>query len=137
MVNHDGGDGTAPDPPVWSAGALTKRTLLPGPPAIWDSEWVNVPATAISADDIAHGPILLVFWLNGLLSWAPFIGLLVVWILGLVVSRMLNYLFFTSFGLVRGCLWRRLIQVIFPISVLAGPFGQALIFGALVVSLLP
>ena len=45
VVNHDGRDGTAPDPLVWSAGALPKmrrlvhavrdRALLPGPPAIW------------------------------------------------------------------------------------------------------
>ena len=75
MVNHDGGDGPAPDPLVWSAGALLKRrrlvhavrdrALLPGPPAIWDSEWVNVPASAISADDIASWPYtsaLLVQW---------------------------------------------------------------------------
>ena len=52
MVNHHGRDGTAPDPLVWSAGALPKRrrlvhavldwAFLPGPPGIWDSEWVNV-----------------------------------------------------------------------------------------------
>ena len=58
-------------------------------------------------------PILLVCWLSGLLSWALFIGLLVVWILGLLVSLMLNCLFFMSLGLVRGCLWRRLILAIF------------------------
>ena len=44
VVNHDGRDGTAPDPLVWSAGALPKRrrlvhavrdgALLPGPPGI-------------------------------------------------------------------------------------------------------
>ena len=48
VVNHDGGIGTAPDPLVWSAGALPKRrrlvhavrdrAFLPGPPGIWDSE---------------------------------------------------------------------------------------------------
>ena len=42
VVNHDGGIGTAPDPLVWSAGALPKRrrlvhavrdrAFLPGPP---------------------------------------------------------------------------------------------------------
>ena len=62
--NHDGNDGTAPDPLVWSAGALPKRRRLvhavrdraffPGPPGIWDSEWVNVPASALCAEDIAH-----------------------------------------------------------------------------------
>ena len=66
VVNHDGRDGTAPDPLVWSAGALPKRrrvvhpvrdrAFLPRPPGIWDSEWVNVLASAISADDVAHWP---------------------------------------------------------------------------------
>ena len=28
VVNHDGSDGTAPDPTVWSAGALPKRRRL-------------------------------------------------------------------------------------------------------------
>ena len=64
MVNHDGREGTAPDPLVWSAGARPKsrrvvhavrdRAFLPGPPGIWDSEWVTVPATAICVDDIAQ-----------------------------------------------------------------------------------
>ena len=48
VVNHDGRDGIAPDPLVWSAGAHPKRrrlvhavrdqAFLPGPPNIWDSE---------------------------------------------------------------------------------------------------
>ena len=51
VVNHDGTDGTAPDPLVWSAGSLPKRrrlvhavrdrAFLPGPPPIWESEWLN------------------------------------------------------------------------------------------------
>ena len=75
MVNHDGMDGTAPDPLVWSAGALSKRrrhavrdrAFLPGPPGIWDSEWVSVPASAICAEDIALWPCtpgLLVKWVS-------------------------------------------------------------------------
>ena len=66
VVNHDGLGGTAPDPLVWSAGALPKRrrlvdavrdrAFLPGPPGIWDSEWVIVPAAAICAEDLAHWP---------------------------------------------------------------------------------
>ena len=75
VVNHDGRGGTASDPLVWSAGAHPKRrrlvhavrdrAFLPGPPGIGDSEWVNVPASAITADDIAHWPLFhLVFWLN-------------------------------------------------------------------------
>ena len=77
VVYRDGGDGTAPDPRVWSAGALPERrhlvhavrdrALLRGPPAIWESEWVNVPESAISADDIASWPYtsgLLVKWVE-------------------------------------------------------------------------
>ena len=30
--------------------------LLPGPPGIGDSGWVNYPASAICAEDIAHWP---------------------------------------------------------------------------------
>ena len=66
VVNHDGRDGTAPDPLVWSAGDLPKRrrlvhavrdwAFLPGPPGIWHSEWFQVPAAAICAEDIAFWP---------------------------------------------------------------------------------
>ena len=82
VVNHDGRDGTAPDPLVWSAGARPKRrrlvhafrnrAFLPGPPGIWDSEWFAVSATAICADDIAHWP-----YIPGLLvKWVAFLGTL-------------------------------------------------------------
>ena len=77
VVNHDGRDGTAPDPLVWSAGAHPKRrrlvhafrdrAFLPGPPDIWDSEWINVPACAVCAEDIASWPYtpgLLVKWVS-------------------------------------------------------------------------
>ena len=84
MVNHDDLGGTVPDPLVWSAGALRKRrrlvhavrdrAFLPGPPGIWDSDWVNIPASAISAADIAlrpYTPGLLVKWVSFLagLHW--------------------------------------------------------------------
>ena len=152
MVNHDGRDGTAPDPLVWSAGAHPKRrrlvhavrdrASLPGPPGIWDSEWVHVPASAICAEDIAHWPYttgLLVKWLP---FWALCIGLLVVWILELVVFLMRSCSFFVSFWAgERGCLLRELILVIFGQGVQFQcrlfRFVQALIFGALVDSLLP
>ena len=81
VVNHDGGTGSAPDPLVWSAGALPKRrrlvhavrdrALLPGPLGLWDSDWVNIPASAISAADIAlwpYTPGLLVKWVSFLAS---------------------------------------------------------------------
>ena len=66
MADHDGRDGTALDPLVWSAGGLPKRrrlvhavgdrAFLPGPLGIWDSEWVTVPASAICAENIAQWP---------------------------------------------------------------------------------
>ena len=81
VVNHDGRDGPAPDPLVWSAGALPKRhrlvhavrgrAFLPGPPGSWLSERFQVPATAICAEDIAlwpHTPGLLVKWVSFLSS---------------------------------------------------------------------
>ena len=79
-----GGMVPAPDPLVWSAGARPKRrrlvhavrdrAMLPGPPAIWESGWVSVPASAIGADDVAHWPYttgLLVMWVAflGTLHW--------------------------------------------------------------------
>ena len=81
VVNHDGRGGTAPDPLVWSAGALHKRrrlvhavrdrAFLPGPPGIWHSEWFQVPAAAICAEDIAlwpYTPGLFVKWVSFLNS---------------------------------------------------------------------
>ena len=82
MVNLHGSNGSAPDALVWSAGALPKRrrlvhavrdrAFLPGPPVLEDSEWVNVPASAICAEDIAHWPCT-----TGLLvKWVAFLGTL-------------------------------------------------------------
>ena len=81
VVNHDDLGGTAPDPLVWSAGALHKRrrlvhavrdrAFLPGPPGIWHSEWFQIPAAAICAEDIALWPYtlgLLVKWVSFLKS---------------------------------------------------------------------
>ena len=57
--------------------------MLPGPRATWASGWINVPASAIGAQDVAHRPysVSLLVKLAGLLS---------VLILGLVVSPMLS-----------------------------------------------
>ena len=38
------------------AHAVRDSAFLPEPPGIWDSEWVNVPASAILAEDIAYWP---------------------------------------------------------------------------------
>ena len=150
-ISRDGNNGTAPDPMVWSAGALPKRrrlvhavrdlAMLLGPPAFWLGGWVAGPAVDIGAEDVAQcGPTLLVFWSNGLPSLVLCIGLLLVWILGLVVSRMLDCLFFTSYGLERGCPWKGLILGISStresnFSVGCSVLVQALIFGVPVVSL--
>ena len=82
VVNHDGGEGTAPDPLVWSVGARPKRrrlvhavrdlASLPGPPGIWDSGWVHVPASAICAEDIAQWP----YTAGLLVKWVAFLGTL-------------------------------------------------------------
>ena len=81
VVNHDGRSGTAPDPLVWSAGALHKRrrlvhavrdrAFLPGPPGIWCSEWFQIPAAVVCAEDIGlwpYTPGLLVKWVSFLNS---------------------------------------------------------------------
>ena len=80
VVNHDGREGNAPDPMVWSAGAHPKRrrlvhavrdrAFLPGPPGIWGSEWISVPASAVCAEDIAQWPYTPgLFGQIGCLSW--------------------------------------------------------------------
>ena len=66
VVNHDGGDGTAPDPLVWSADALPRRRLvggeerglamLPGLASLKRSEWIDAPSTEVTADDVGAGP---------------------------------------------------------------------------------
>ena len=73
VVNHDDLGGTAPDPLVWSAGALRKRrrlvhavrdrAFLPGPPGIWHSEWLQVPSVVVSNADVdlwPYTPCLLI-----------------------------------------------------------------------------
>ena len=44
--------------------------MLPGPPAIWESEWVSVPASAISAEDIVNWPSTT----GILVKWVAFLG---------------------------------------------------------------
>ena len=66
VVNQDEGNGTAPDPMVWSVGALPKRrrlvhavrdlVMLPGPPALWLGDWVAGLAVSVGIDDVAQWP---------------------------------------------------------------------------------
>ena len=51
--------------------AVRDRAFLPGPPRIWHSEWFQVPAAAVCAEDIAlwpYTPGLLVKWISFLNS---------------------------------------------------------------------
>ena len=109
---------------VWSAGARPKRrrslcavrdrAFLPGPPGFWDTEWFTVPASVICADDIAHWPHtpgILVKWVTflGTLHWPT--GGLDLGVGGISYVELLDL--YELFGLVRGCLWRRLTLGIF------------------------
>ena len=79
--------------------AIRDRAMLPGPPATWASGWNDVPASAVSAEDIAHWPYtasLLVKWVA---FWALNIGLKMVLISGLVVFPVFSYSCFMGSGL--------------------------------------
>ena len=140
VVNHDDRDGTAPDPLVWSAGALPKRrrlvhavrdrAFLPWPLGIWYRNGFVFLHLPFVLRIFLIGPILLVSWSSGLLSWAHFIGLLVVWILELVVFLMRNC---SRLSLEKA--HPRYLRPGRPISVSVVLFGQALIFGVPVASL--
>ena len=122
VVNHDGMDGTAPDPPVWSAGALPKRRRLvhavrdrafsPGPPGIWGSDWVDVPASAVNADDIAHWP-----YTSGLLVGDLDLG---------VVELLILYELWAGERLSLEKAHPRYLRPGRPISVSAVPFGPGI-----------
>ena len=54
--------------------AVRDREFWPGPPGFWDSNWVSIPASVISAADVAlwpYTPGLLVEWVSflGTLHW--------------------------------------------------------------------
>ena len=65
-VNHDDGSGDAPDPLVWSAGALPKerrvvhavrdRAFLPGPADLWEGKWISFGASSITVGDVEVWP---------------------------------------------------------------------------------
>ena len=84
VVNHVDGDGTAPDPLVWSAGALPKRrrlvlavrdrAVLSGPACIWDGGWITLAASPVAVGDLGAWPhsvgILVMFVaILGTLHW--------------------------------------------------------------------
>ena len=149
VVSHDDRDGTAPDPLVWSAGALPKRrrlvlavrdqAFLPGPPGLWDSDWVNFPASAFCAEDIARWPKtpgLLVKWVTflGSLHWPA--GGLDLGVGGISYVELL--ILFELWAGERLSLEKATPRYLWPgrlISVSAVPFGPGIIFGAHAVSL--
>ena len=70
------------NPLVWFVGALPKRrrlvhavldqAMLTGPLAIWESSWISVPTSVISADDVAQWP----YTRSLLVKWVAFLGTL-------------------------------------------------------------
>ena len=110
VVNHDGHEGNAPDPPV---GALPKRgglvhavrdrAFLTGPPCNLGFGMGLIFLLLLSVlRMLLSGVKLQVLWLNGLPFLELCIGLLGVWTLVLVVFHMLNNSFSMNVGLVRG-----------------------------------
>ena len=85
VVNHDGRDGTAPDPLVWSAGALPKRrrlvhavrdrAFLPGDLVFGIRNGFKFLLLPSVLRILLFGLILLVFWFSGSLSSIVFTGL--------------------------------------------------------------
>ena len=71
-INHDGWDGTAPNPLVWSVGTSTVHSCRGH--LTFGNLSVNVHASAVCAEDVAHWPYtsgLFVKWvaLLGSLHW--------------------------------------------------------------------
>ena len=66
VVSHVDCDGTAPDPLVWSGGALPNsrrlihavrnHAMLPGSAVIWTLDWVGLPPVFIVADGVGAWP---------------------------------------------------------------------------------
>ena len=123
VVNHADGSGSAPDPLVWSAGALPKRrrlvhavrdrAFLPGPSGIWEGEWISLASAPVTAEDVGAWPYsmgMLVKWVTflGTLHW-PAVGA-DLWVGGVSFVEVL--IFSLSFGQVKGWYWKRLSSVI-------------------------
>ena len=132
VVNHVDGDGTAPDPLVWSDGALPERrrlvhavrdrAFLPGPAGIWDGEWIALAAAPVTAEDVGAWPYSVEMLVKLVAFWVR-LGLT----LGLGVYLVLKFSFCMNLG------WRERVVLEKavppyrrpgrPISVSAVPFG--------------
>ena len=140
VVNYDEGDGTPPDPLVWSVGALPKRrrlvhvvrdlAMFSGPPASWASGWINVPASAVSAEDVAHWPCSV----SLLVKWVTFLGSLH-WPVGgadlggggvSFVELLFLYELWAGERLTLEMAHPRYLRPAGPISVSAVPFGPGI-----------
>ena len=140
VVNHDGWDGTAPDPFVWSAGAPPKRRKLvhavrdrafsPGPPGIWEPDWFLDPATVNSAEDVALWPCtpgLLVKWVSFLSSLHWPVGNLDLGVGGVsFVELLILYELWAGERLSLEEAEPRYLRPGRPISVSAVPFGPGI-----------
>ena len=138
VVNHDDLGGTAPHPLVWSAGAPRKRrrlvhavrdrAFLPGPPGIWCSEWYQIPAAVVCAEDMALWPYipgLLVKWVSFLNSLHWPIGDLDLGVGGVsCVELLIVYELWAGERLSLEKAHPRYLRPGRPISVSAVPFGS-------------
>ena len=112
VVNHDDFVGTAPDPLVWSGAPAKRRRLvhavpnyavLSGPVCIWISNWVSLPPSTITAEDVGAWPysVGILAKVSGFSLYLA-TGLLMELLWVLVGSLMLKCLFCVNFVPVRG-----------------------------------
>ena len=139
-VNQDDFVGTAPDPLVWSVGALPIRrrlvhavrdlAMLPGPPAIWASEWFNVSTSAKGAEEVArwpHSVIVLVKWVAFLFSLHWPVGGADLGVGGVCrVEMLILYELWAGERLTLEKAHSRYLRQGRPISVSAVPFGPGI-----------
>ena len=140
VVNHDGRSGTAPDPLVWSAGALRERrrlvhavrdrAFLPGPLGIWCSEWFQVLAAVVCDEDVGLWPFssgLLVKWISFLNSLHWLVGKLDLGVGGVsYVELLILYELWAGERLVLEKAHPRYLRPGRPISVSSVPFGPGI-----------
>ena len=50
--------------------AVRDHDMLPGPAQLWASGWINVPASIVNAEDVAHWPCSV----GVLVKWVAFLG---------------------------------------------------------------
>ena len=137
VVNHDDCEGTAPDPSYgllvlfprgvgWFMLCATTLCCL-APPVTWASDWVSLPPSVITAEDVGAWP----YSVGVLVKWVTFLATLH-WPaagadMGLVEFPILRCFSCMSLGLARGLSWRKLFLSIgdqvaqFQLS--AVPFG--------------